>query len=103
MNAIRFTRRSTTTFLQSIPKNLEHFDVEFLAVVKRKPGKDVPEEKWGTDVRLDPVHFDWQKKAVTITIPSEFNYGIASEHDLHDGFFEAVEAAILTLMINNLP
>jgi hypothetical protein len=103
MNTIQFTRRATTTFLQSIPKQLERFDVEFLAVVKRKAGKDVPGEKWGADVRLDPVRFDWDKKAITVTIPVEFNYGIASEHDLHEGFYEAVEAAILTLMITNLP
>ena len=97
MNELKITRRVTTTFLSAIPPQVEHFDAFIYAVVKRKPGKDL-NTKWGTDVRLDPCEFDWERKTITIHIPFNINDGIESVDDLSPTFFEEIEAAFLTLM-----
>jgi len=90
-------RRVTTTFIQAIPEAITHFDASIYAIVKRK--KDLPNRKWGTDVRLDPVNFDWDRKTITITIPRKINYGIESINDLDPNFFEALEATFISLMV----
>ncbi len=100
---IKITRRATTPFLQAIPPTINHFDAYIYAIVKRKPGKDLPDTKWGTDVRLDPCEFDWVSKTISITIPLNINIGIESISDLDPTFFEAVEASFLALMHGCLP
>ncbi len=100
---IKICRRATTSFLQAIPPQIEHFDAFVYAVVKRRPGKDIPEHKWGTDVRLDPCVFDWIRKSITISIPLNINEGISSIEDLDPNFYEAVEAAFLALMHGCVP
>lgn len=95
---ITITRRVTTPFLQAIPSTIEHFDAYIYAIVKRKVGKDIPNEKWGTDVRIDPCKFDWLSKTITINIPLNINFGIISIDDLDPVFFESLEAAFLALM-----
>lgn len=103
MKEIRLTRRATTPFLQAIPPQIEHFDAFIYAVVKRKPGKDVEGDKWGSDVRLDPCTFDWTRKTITIVIPLNINTGVESVDDLDPNFYEEVEAAFLALMWGCLP
>lgn len=103
MKEIIVTRRVTTPFLQAVPPQVEHFDAYIYAVVKRKPGKDLPHKKWGTDVRLDPCSMDWTRKTITIHIPLNINAGIESVDDLDPRFFEAVEASFLALMQGCLP
>ena len=98
MKEIKITRRATTPFLQAIPEIVCHFDAYIYAVVKRKPGKDMPNQKWGTDVRLDPCEFDWETKTISITIPLNINIGIMSIDDLNNDFFECVEAGFLALI-----
>ena len=98
MNEIIVSRRVTTSFIQSIPASIKHFDAYIYAIVKRKPGRDLPEEKWGTDVRIDPCELDWNSKTILMTIPLNINTGIKSIEDLEDNFFEAVQAAFLALM-----
>lgn len=100
---IRFVRRATTPFLESIPTQVEHFDGYIYAVVKRKHGKDLPGVKWGTDARLDPCEFDWVSKTITINIPLNINVGIESEDDLDPMFFESIEASFLALIHGCLP
>ncbi len=73
------------------------------AVVKRRPGKDLPQEKWGTDVRLDPCILDWTRKTITVTIPLNINTGVESVDDLDPNFYESVEAGFLALMQGCLP
>jgi len=102
MNEIKVTRRVTTTFLQAIPPQIEHFDAFIYAVVKRKHGKDI-DDKWGSDVRLDPCIFDWVRKTITITIPLNINIGIKSIDDIDQNFYEEVEAAFLALMVGCIP
>lgn len=98
MKEIKFTRRVTTSFLQAIPARISHFDAYVYAIVKRKKGLDIHEDKWGVDVRLDPCELDWDSKTITITIPLNINYGITSIDDLDPHFFEAVQASFLALM-----
>lgn len=100
---IKLVRRATTPFLQAIPKSVEHFDAYIYAIVKRKPGKDIPNEKWGTDVRIDPCEFDWITKSISINIPLNINTGIESIDDLDPMFFESLEAAFLALIHGCLP
>ena len=98
MNEIIVSKRVTTSFLDSIPKSIKHFDAYIYAIVKRKPGLDKPDEKWGIDVRIDPCELDWNSKTILMTIPLNINTGIQSIDDLEDNFFEAVQAAFLALM-----
>lgn len=100
---IKILRRATTPFLQAIPPIVDHFDAYIYAIVKRKPGKDLPGVKWGTDVRLDPCEFDWVSKTISINIPLNINVGIESVDDLDPTFFESVEAAFLALIQGCLP
>lgn len=95
---IQFTRRVTSSFIQAIPDSIQHFDAYIYAIVKRKEGLDRPNDKWGTDVRLDPCVLDWVTKTITITIPLNINAGITSIDDLDPRFFEAVQASFLALM-----
>jgi hypothetical protein len=103
MKEIRLTRRVTTPFLQAVPPQIQHFDAFIYAVVKRRPGKDIPDEKYGVGVRLDPCILDWTRKTITITIPLNINTGIMSVDDLDSNFYEAVEAGFLALMQGCLP
>jgi hypothetical protein len=103
METITITRRATTPFLQSIPPQIEHFDAYIYAVVPRKSGLDIPEEKFGKDVRIDPCVLDWKQKAITATIPLDINTGITSADDLDDTWLEAVEAGFLALIYGCLP
>src|SRR5687767_3944304 len=103
MKEIKFSRRVTTSFLQAVPQQITHFDAHIYAVVKRRPGKDLRDEKWGCDVRLDPCIFDWIRKTITITIPLNINTGVTSVDDLDEHFYESVEAAFIALMHGCLP
>lgn len=103
MSEIVITRRCTTPFLAAVPPQVEHFDAHVYAIVKRKPGKDLPNEKYGTDVRLDPCLLDWTTRCITIHIPLNINTGIESVDDLDPAFFEAVEAAFLAIIQSCMP
>jgi hypothetical protein len=100
---IKVTRRVTTPFLEMIPPQVTHFDAFIYAVVKRKEGLDLPDETFGTDVRIDPAELDWRKKTITATIPLNINIGINSLEDLDPNWFESLEIAFLTLIYGNLP
>lgn len=102
-NVIIVTRRVTTPFLEAMPPQIAHFDAYMYAIVKRKDGKDLPEKKFGTGVRIDPAEFHWKHMAITVNIPLNINHGIANIDDLDDGWFEALEAAFLALMYGCLP
>ena len=95
---IIITRRVTSSFLKSIPRVIDHFDGYIYAVVKRKPEFEVPDHKWGIDVRLDPCTFNWDLKAITIYLPLSINYGINDINNLHYNFFDGIEAAFLAIM-----
>lgn len=100
---LTLTRRVSSSFLRALPIGIEHFDAHIYAVVKRQPGKDLPKEKWGIDVRLDPCVLNWGRKLITIYAPLGINVGIQSFDDLHPDFFEAVEAAFLALIHGAVP
>lgn len=99
-NKIQITRRVTTSFIQSIPAEIEHFDASIYAIVKRK--KDIPKHKWGIDVRIDPAELNWDAKTIMITIPKNINYGIETIDDLDPNFFETIEAAFISMMFSCL-
>ncbi len=65
-------------------------------VVQRKPGKDIPDDEYGTEVRLDPCKLDLQRKILYISIPLKINHGITDIEDLEPNWYEAVEAAFLS-------
>ena len=100
---IKITRRVTSPFLEAVPPQVYHFDAFIYAVVKRKKGLDIPTEKYGTDVRIDPAEFNWNRKTITATIPLNINTGIASIDDLDPMWFESIEAAFITLIHGCLP
>jgi hypothetical protein len=100
---IKVTRRVTTPFVEMIPPQVTHFDAYIYAVVKRKEGLDLPDEKFGTDVRIDPAELNWRRKTITATIPLNINAGIKSLEDLDPNWFESLEAAFLALIYGNLP
>mgnify|MGYP000707566592 CR=1 FL=1 len=97
------TRRVTTPFLEALPPQITHFDAYIYAVVKRKNGKDLPDEKYGIDVRIDPAEFDWRKKTITATIPFNINSGIETLEDLEEHWFECLEVSFLALIYGCLP
>ena len=97
------TRRITTPFLEAIPPQVNHFDAYIYAVVKRKDGKDLPDKKYGTDVRIDPATFNWKRKTITARIPLNINTGIESIEDLDENWFECLEVAFLALIHGCLP
>ena len=99
---ISITLRATSSFLQAIPPPITHFDADIYVVVNRKEGLNLPEEKYGTYVRLDPVHFDWTSKTFTINIPTNINTGITSIDDMEENWFESVQAALLFFMTSSL-
>lgn len=101
-NFLTYTFRITRPFLVAVPPVVKHFDAYIYSVVKRKPGMDIPHEKWGVDVRLNPCILDWDKKCITIKIPLDINTGITSIDDLDPDFYEDVQAAFLTLISNCL-
>lgn len=101
--AIVITRRVTSPFLEAIPPQIAHFDAYIYAVVKRKEDKDLPDEKFGKDVRIDPAEFNWRRKAITATIPFNINTGIESLEDLDENWFECLEIAFLALIHGCLP
>lgn len=103
MNEIKISRRVTTLFLQAIPPQIQHFDAYIYAIVARKEHKIVPDDKFGTYVRLDPCELDWKRKSITVTIPFNINTGIESIDDLVDDWYEAVEAAFLALICGCIP
>lgn len=95
---IKITRRITSPLIEAIPPQIQHFDAYIYAVVKRKPGKDLPSESFGIDVRIDPAILNWQNKTITAIIPLNINAGISTIEDLHPDWYESVEAAFLALM-----
>lgn len=96
--ALKLTRRVTSPFLQAIPPGIEKCDAYMYAIVRRRPGKDFPEEEWGVDARIDPCVLDWDHMSIHMTIPEKTNFGIESFDDLDPNFFEAVEAAFISLL-----
>lgn len=100
---IRITRRVTTPFLEAIPPQIVHFDAYIYAVVQRKDGLDLPDEKYGRDVRIDPAIFNWTRRTITAIVPFGINTGITSLEDLDQNWFESLEASFLTLMHGCLP
>jgi hypothetical protein len=100
---IKITRRVTTPFLEAIPPQVSHFDAYIYAVVKRKNGLDIPEEKYGIGVRIDPAILNWDQKTITAIIPYNINTGIKSIDDLEETWFESLEAAFLMMIHNSLP
>lgn len=100
---IKVTRRVTTPFLSAIPPQIKHFDAYIYAVVKRKPHKELPNIKFGTDVRLDPCTLDWNRKTITVNLPLNINVGIDDLDDLEDDWYESVEASFLALINACLP
>ena len=103
MESLKITKRLTTPFMQSIPPQVEYFDAYIYAVVPRKPGLDIPDEKFGQDVRIDPCVLNWEQKTITATIPFDINKGITSASDLDDSWLEAVQAGFLALIYGCLP
>jgi hypothetical protein len=103
MKEIKITKRVTTPFLEAIPPQIEHFDAYIYAVVKRKEGLNIPEDKYGIDVRIDPATLNWKQKTITITIPLNINTGIKTINDLEETWFESLEAAFIMMMHNALP
>lgn len=102
MNVIKITRRVTSPFLQAIPPQLEEFDAYIYAVVKRREGKNC-EGEFGKDVRIDPAILKLDQGIITVIIPLNINKGIESIDDLHEDWYEAVEAAFLSLIYGCLP
>lgn len=96
MNELIIRRRATSTLLRSLPVHIEEFNAQLYVIVARQPGSEVSGER-GKDVRLDPCTFEWDNKQITIRIPLDINPGIHGVEDLHPDFFEAVQAAFLTL------
>lgn len=103
MDQITITRRLTSPFLQALPPQLEEFDAYIYAIVKRKPGIDLPNEEFGIDVRIDPAILKLREGTITAIIPKNINKGIESIEDLDPDWFEAVEAAFLSLILGCLP
>ena len=102
-NEIRITRRVTTPFLEAVPPQIIHFDAYIYAVVQRKEGLDLPDEKFGKDVRIDPATLNWKRKTITAIIPLNINTGIKSIEDLDPSWFESLEASFLALIYGSLP
>ena len=96
MNEFTIQRRATSILLRSLPPHVEQFNAHLYAIVARRPGSEVPGER-GRDVRLDPCIFDWESKTISIRVPLDINPGVKGVEDLHPDFFEAVQAAFLTL------
>jgi len=100
--AIKKISRVTTPFLQSIPKQIERFDAYIYAVVDRKSGNQFPDQEYGTKAIIEPCTFDWDHMSIHMTMMEKVNYGIKSFDDLDPQFFEAIEAAFLSLMYSSL-
>lgn len=100
---IKVTRRVTTPFLEAIPPQIVNFDSYIYAVVKRREGLDIPDVKYGTDVRIDPAVLNWKRKTITVTIPLNINIGIKSIDDLNPTWYESLEAAFLAIIYGTLP
>jgi len=100
---IKVTRRVTTPFLEAIPPQITHFDSYIYAIVKRKEGLDIPNDKFGKDVRIDPAKFNWEQKTITVIIPLNINSGIETIEDLDPDWFESLEASFLAMMHGSLP
>ena len=97
LKGIHLTRRVTSSFLQAIPPNIQHFDAYLYAIVKRKPEKEINSE-WGKDVRINPCFLNWEQKIIEMMIPFDINDGIESINDLDEGFFEAIQESFITMM-----
>jgi len=100
---LKITKRLTTPFLQSIPPQTEHFDAYLYAVVPRKEGLDLPDVKFGKDVRIDPCVLNWDQKTITAYVPLNINAGISSAEDLDPLWLETVEAGFLAFIYGCLP
>lgn len=103
MTQLKITRRVTTPFLEAIPSQIIHFDAYIYAVVKRKKGLDLSDDKFGIDVRINPAILDWEQKTITAIIPYDININITSIDDLDPNWFESLEAAFLALIYGSLP
>jgi len=99
---IILTRRITSPFLQAIPPQVTEFDCYIYAVIKRKKGRDIKGE-FGTDVRIDPAILKLSQGIIQIFIPADINHGLKSIDDLQEGWYEAIEAAFLSLIYGCLP
>lgn len=102
-DTIKVTRRVTSPFLEAIPPHVVHFDANIYAVVGRKAGKDLPDEEFGKDVRIDPAELNWRRKTITANIPLNINFGIESIEDLDENWFECLEVAFLALIRGCVP
>lgn len=96
MTEIIITRRLTSTFLRALPAPIDHFNAHLYAIVARKPHAVVPGET-GKEAFLDPCVLDWKSRTLTIHIPIDINPGIRSVDDLDPDFYDAVQAAFLSL------
>lgn len=103
MDQIVITRRLTSPFLQALPPQVEEFDAYIYAIVKRKPGMDLENEEFGKDVRIDPAILKLKTGTITAVIPKDINNGIESIDDIDEDWFEALEAAFISLIYGCLP
>ncbi len=89
MRAKTITRRVTSPFLKEILLLVKRFDASVYASVQ-----DVA----GNPVILDPCIFHWDQKTITMTIPNlDETKAPINFTELHEDFFEAVEAAFLVV------
>lgn len=102
-HSIIITRRVTSAFINAIPPQIQHFDGYLYAIVKRAKDKDIPDHKYGQDVRIDPCEFDWKSKTITCIIPYNINFGIKHITDIDPMFFESIEASFIALMHGCIP
>ena len=96
MSELTIKRRATSTLLRALPEHIQQFNADLYVIIARKPEATVPGE-YGKDVRLDPCSLDWNSKIISIRIPLDTNPGITGVKDLDPNFFEAIQAAFLTL------
>lgn len=89
--AITITRRVTSPFLQALPPNLEEFNAHMQIRLQT-------ENKY--EITIDPCILNWETMTITIIIPLDRNKELCNINDFNPIFFEAIEAAFLTLIYN---
>jgi hypothetical protein len=92
---ITVARRLTSSFLQAMPVQVDQLESYMYLVVQRKPGKDIPDDEYGTGVRIE-AKLDFARKVIFMTIPLGINKGISDIEDFEPNWYEAVEAAFLS-------
>tara|TARA_R110000751_G_scaffold186010_7_gene292470 strand:+ start:244 stop:564 length:321 start_codon:yes stop_codon:yes gene_type:complete len=95
---ITVTKRVTSSFLEALPPQVITSDCYIYAVVDRKEEYDYPNEKFGTQVRIDPAIFHWKSKTITVHIPLNINYGIKNIDQLDQFWYESIQAAFIIFM-----